>query len=799
MNGSKTLLLLLFTLAAFSHAVRADSWHLVGPGGGGAQYNPTICASRPSRVFVTSDMTGHYVSEDGGSTWRNFNLRSASRFVVCDPLNADTAYVSNIGLWRTTDGARTWHLVYPDPASVQRVQIAGDHAEEQFIVASGSVETVQALAVDPANSSTLYAVMAGDSGRALYTSTDFGKTWTKSETLPDDPEQGLGNHTIRILVDPNSDAADRRLYVITLNAVSVREHGTWTAQPSPSGVNTFFNVAAGFPADGGKPVIYVTAGSGGAPDSVWRSADGGATWQRTDSDMLAKTSDAGAFQFTTIAACFTRPEIAYLSYWFTPSSSGSYLFGVAKTTDGGRTWSLVWRDINNTAAPNMSDPWMNERFGPGWGGNPFALEVGRDNPDVVFATDSGRTIRTTDGGATWTGVYSHRLDDGTFTTTGLDVTTNYSVHFDPFDQKRVFIGWTDIGMLRSEDGGAGWTSATRPGVPDEWKNTTYWVEFDPAVNGRMWAATSAVHDLPRPKMWRSQDPAGYQGGIVTSTDGGRSWTVSNTGIGQGAMTHVLLDPSSPVGNRILYACAFGKGVFKSVDNGRTWTLKNRGVEGAQPFAFRIVRAADGTLYLIVSRRSERGEIGDRGDGAVYRSTDGAENWHKLTLPAGCNGPTGLLLDPKDSRRIALSAWGRATSSGPNVGGGIFISNDAGGSWRSVLSSDQHIYDVTLDPLSGAWYAGGFESSIYRSADRGETWTRIRGYNFKWGHRVIPDPRHPGMLFVTTFGGSVWYGPAAGDPAAVEDIVEPAAARLSLPAETAPARDRTPPRPPDRRE
>ena len=98
---------------------------------------------------------------------------------------------------------------------------------------------------------------------------------------------------------------------------------------------------------------------------------------------------------------------------------------------------------------------------------------------------------------------------------------------------------------------------------------------------------------------------------------------------------------------------------------------------------------------------------------------------------------------------------------------------AGATWRPVLTKDQHIYDVTIG--QGAMYACGFENSAWRSTDRGETWQRIRGYNFKWGHRVIPDPRDASMIFVTTFGGSVWHGPAAGDPRAMEDIVTPAAA------------------------
>jgi photosystem II stability/assembly factor-like uncharacterized protein len=72
----------------------------------------------------------------------------------------------------------------------------------------------------------------------------------------------------------------------------------------------------------------------------------------------------------------------------------------------------------------------------------------------------------------------------------------------------------------------------------------------------------------------------------------------------------------------------------------------------------------------------------------------------------------------------------------------------------------------------ALYVCGFDSAAWRSTDGGRSWTRIKGYNFKWGHRVILDPINPDHIYITTFGGSVWYGPAAGDLDAVEDIVSP---------------------------
>jgi photosystem II stability/assembly factor-like uncharacterized protein len=258
----------------------------------------------------------------------------------------------------------------------------------------------------------------------------------------------------------------------------------------------------------------------------------------------------------------------------------------------------------------------------------------------------------------------------------------------------------------------------------------------------------------------ANQPANYNGGVARSDDGGRTWQVANSGMPQTAATHILLDPDSPESARVLYVTGFGRGVFKSTDGGLHWTSKNAGIEGAQPFAWRMARDSRGTLYLVVARRSDDGGFGNSGDGALYRSTDGAEHWTRLRLPEGVNGPNGLAIDQRDPARLYLAAWGRSTPDGAHGdGGGIFLSVDAGARWRNVLAKDGHIYDVTTDPKD--WrvlYAAGFESSAWRSSDRGLTWRRLAGFDFKWGHRVIPDPLDSALVYITTFGGGVWHGP-----------------------------------------
>jgi photosystem II stability/assembly factor-like uncharacterized protein len=119
----------------------------------------------------------------------------------------------------------------------------------------------------------------------------------------------------------------------------------------------------------------------------------------------------------------------------------------------------------------------------------------------------------------------------------------------------------------------------------------------------------------------------------------------------------------------------------------------------------------------------------------------------------------------------LAAWAKATGQHGD-GGGIFLSENAGKTWKRVLEKDRHVYDVTIDSRDpNILYAAGFESSAWRSTDRGEHWTRIPGFNFKWGQRVVPDPLDRDKVYITTFGGSVWHGSVTGKPGPV-DIATP---------------------------
>jgi hypothetical protein len=94
------ILFSLLAMGLFLCASRYDRWEIVGPGGGGSQFYPTISPHDPKRVLVACDMTGSYLTEDGGTSWRMFNLGGTTRFFEWDPNNPKVIYAGGNALYR---------------------------------------------------------------------------------------------------------------------------------------------------------------------------------------------------------------------------------------------------------------------------------------------------------------------------------------------------------------------------------------------------------------------------------------------------------------------------------------------------------------------------------------------------------------------------------------------------------------------------------------------------------------------------------------------------------------------------
>ena len=258
----------------------------------------------------------------------------------------------------------------------------------------------------------------------------------------------------------------------------------------------------------------------------------------------------------------------------------------------------------------------------------------------------------------------------------------------------------------------------------------------------------------------------FQGGLAISEDGGLNWRVSKPGLPENSVcTNVLLDTKSPVQSRTLYVAAFDKGVYKSVDGGENWEISNEGL-GDNLYAWELRQNNKGRLFLLCARGTRDGQTVD---GAIYFSDDKAGTWEKMQLPDGVNGPHDLLIDPDHPKTMYVSCWPRKDS-GSDAHGGVIKTDDGGLTWKQVFDERLRVNSAGLDKKHPSTiFINSFQNAAYRSDDSGESWNRLEGYRFKWGQKAIPDVNNPGMLFLSTYGGSVYYGPAAGTPGTKDDI------------------------------
>jgi hypothetical protein len=759
----------------------SERWQVIGPGGGGSMFEPTINPSDPNNVFVRCDMTGAYVTQDGGGSWRMFNLRSVVQDFEFDPNNPNTVYASNTGLYRSENRGISWRLVYPDPKNVKAERMVGDHASQGFETVDGMPDgQIDRVRVDPKNSDHIYlgltpSFRSGGKGCRILVSKDHGVNWQQVAEIP-------GRSVLSIFPGAWAGKPDEITVITDRACARVSESESKVTELA-------MPVESVFSADGGKSeagsAIYILAemkkGDKGITGGIYRSDDLGRSWREVNDGLPGEWKDAPVLpSFRTLAVCEGRPDVVYLSSNSFPVPMESYMQrqgGILKTTDGGKSWQWVLAVCGgDVMTDNFRGGWLKRNLG--WFRNPSYLGVCPANPDICYGTDSGRTFRTLDGGAIWEEVISQDFPDGSASSRGLDVTTTYGVHFDPYNKNHFFITYTDIGLFHTFDGGKSWQHSVA-GIPRQWRNTCYWLVFDPAVKGRIWSVWSNVHDLPRPKMFRSGNlvNGNQQGGVAVSGDGGRWWELCYLGVWEngeysrgmrpGAVcTHILLDSQSPVDSRTLYVCDFGKGVWKSVDGGRTWEIRNKGL-GTNLYAWRMVLLPSGRLILLVARGGIEGQ--EVIDGKLYKSDDCAGSWQEMPLPEGVNAPNDLVFDPAEPKRMYLSCW-PLNREGVERGGGLLRTEDGGDTWKQVFREGAHVYAAAVDPQnSSTVFINTFNSAAFRSDDRGKTWQRLEGYNFKWGHRPVPDPHHPGMLYLTTFGGSVFYGPARGVPGVLEDI------------------------------
>src|SRR3954471_8365201 len=206
----------------------------------------TIDPKRPSIVWVgTGERNsqrsvaygdGVYKSEDSGRSWTNVGLKTSEHIgrVVIDPKNSDTVYVAtqgplwapggDRGLYKTTDGGKTWNQVLKISENTGVSDVVVDPRDPDVIIATSYQRRRH-----------FFTMIDGGPESAIHRSTDGGKTWKKVTAAL--PEEQLGRIAIAIWpVNPdvlyaNAEAANRKggIYRSSDNGVTWEKRADYNA------------------------------------------------------------------------------------------------------------------------------------------------------------------------------------------------------------------------------------------------------------------------------------------------------------------------------------------------------------------------------------------------------------------------------------------------------------------------------------------------------------------------------------------------------------------------------------------
>ena len=655
--------------------------------------------------------------------WRDPEGDGPTVWVGAGESNSSRSSYAGAGVYKSTDGGETWaHLGLDETHHVGRVLVHRDDPDVAYVAAVGH----------------LYSP---NPERGLYRTADGGATWDRVLYVDDD------TGAIDVLLDP---ADGSRVYAATWT----RARRAWDFR------------------------------EGGAGSAVWRSDDGGVTWERLSvegsgfptGDVVGRIGldahPSGAL-FALVDNQDRRPE--------EPDDDAP-----AVTRDLLREIS---RDDFLALAEDEINAFLDANNVPYSYTAESVLEMvreGRIEPlDLVaFLEDANAELfdtpvvgaevyRSDDGGRTWARTHQDTLDDLVY---------SYGYYFGqvrvaPDDVDRLYV--LGVPLVASSDGGAGWGRADGPHVHVD--HHALW--FDPTRPGYM--------------------ISGNDGGLNVTYDAGATWSKLNTpAVGQ--FYAIQVDDAEPYN---VYGGLQDNGVWVGPSTYRAsqdWLGEGRypyrrlmGGDGMHiqvddrdgtvytgfQFGnyFRLNRSGEGRAERIVPRH----ELGERplrfnwqapiwlsrhvpdvlyfGSNKVHRSLDRGETWEALSddlTGGGTPGdvPFGTLTSLHESP-VEFGLLAAGTDDGH-----VWVSEDGGRTWadRSAgLAPDLWVSRVELSghdrgrllvALNGYRW-DHFDSYVYASDDLGRTWRRVgQDLPAEPVNVAREDPKNPDALYVGTDGG-----------------------------------------------
>jgi photosystem II stability/assembly factor-like uncharacterized protein len=694
----------------------ALEYRAVGPAIPGRATRVAGVPGDPRTYYVAYAQGGIWKSENGGHDWKPvFDDQPTNSIgsIAIAPSDPNVVYAgsgeANIrgnvafgsGIFRTSDAGKTWQHVWK-----ARGQIG-------------------AMAVDPRNPDVAFAAVLGspfgpNKERGVYRTTDGGRTW--KQVLFKNEETGASDVTL----DPNNP---RIVYA-----------GLWQTQR--------------------RPWIMT---SGGAGSGLYRSADGGDTWEQLTKSGLPD----GPWGKVGVRVAPSNSSIVYA---LIEAKQG----GLYRSDDGGDTWELA-SDSNSL----RQRAWYYT-----------CLTIDPTNADIVWFPQVP-LLRTIDGGRTIVSVDAKLHGDF------------HDVWIDPKDPRRIMSG-DDGGVGISIDGGATWAAPMMPtpqfynidvddrypyhvgGTIQDWGTASgpaYTLRrgddgdhgSGPTLGDNWMVGGGEAGDFVYDRSTPGGVYAGEYGGYISYyTEGVGNYRdvsiyprdMSGTPAREAKYRFQWSAPiaASPHDPKVLYHGA--NVLFRTTDRGATWEAispdltrndksKQQWTGGPITGDITGVEVYD-TIFSIAESPLAAGEIWvGTDDGLVQLTRDGGRTWTNVTPSKLPEWGTVEAVEPSRSRAgtayVVVDAR-RLDDPRPY----LFRTRDYGKSWDQLgkgLPDDQHLFVVREDPTNADLLYLGSERGLYMSRDGGSSFFDIRNNSLPAVGVADIEVRHDDLILGTRRG--IW--------------------------------------------
>lgn len=641
--------------------------------------------------------------------------------VAISPANPNIVLVggSTGGVWRSEDGGETFN-----PVSDDQVDLA-----------------VGYIAFAPSNPNIVYAGM-GDghgsyNGSGVLRSTDAGKTWTRvsNTTLP------APGRVFRVAVDPNDP---NRVYVAQFAyQVGNDLFAGGLFYSTDGGVNwrrTLFGLPRDLVLHPTNPrTMYVGLNRVDRPTNqvpgVYRSTDGGETWERIYASPYATTQDV------RVAISPANPNRIYIYLGGIPQGQTAREIRLTASQDGGNSWGT--RRLNEVVDAGQ------------FAYNTF-FYADPANAETLYI-GSRDVYKSTNGGANWTNLNNSFSVTGSYNPLRSNAHPDqHSLAFLPGNSNVFFIG-NDGGLYKTEDAGKTFKS----------KNQT--------LSLSQFVGMTIDPNNPNVSLAGAQDngtqlrlPNGEWEEII-SGDGGQcvfSPTVPNmifTTYVQGVIYRFTPTSARQIASERIFG-EFGTPrvrfypPFTSTRDGRlyfgSWRLflsRNNGDTWYTPgWATDLTRSTSDTINAIgVSDTNSDVIYTGSTQGRVMVTRDSGESWSDITAGLPNRVIKSIVTDPKNPATAYLTVSGFRS-------GHVFKTTNYGADWKDISGNLPDIPTNTFafDPLTPSVMYVGTDIGVFRSKNDGQSWELL--------NRGMPPvivmslATHPsGIIQAATYGRGVY--------------------------------------------